>query len=45
MGLNFASGSGLPVGLDMKTHGPDSLLYHVIYTTMTYITVALGALL
>ncbi len=22
----------LQVGLDVKTHGPDSLLYHVIYT-------------
>ncbi len=32
VGLDFASVSGLPVGLDMITHGPDSLLYHVIYT-------------
>ncbi len=39
VGLDFAIGSGfcqwvstLLVGLDMKTHGPDSLLYHVIYT-------------
>ncbi len=32
VGLDFASGSGLPVSLDMKPHGPDSLLNHVIYT-------------
>ncbi len=30
--LDFISGSGLSVGLDMKTPGADSILYHVIYT-------------
>ncbi len=32
VGLDFASESGLPVGLDMKTPWPDSVLYLVIYT-------------